>query len=317
MFCNLAIIIPYFKIDFFEKTLSSLAQQTDQRFNVYIGDDASPDSPVELLEKYKGKFNFTYQKFEKNLGSICLTKQWERCIEMMRDEEWFMVLGDDDVLGDNVVEEFYKNYKEFNGVSNVIRYSSIVVDGNSNVLYDKNIHPKFENSMNSFFRKINGETRSSLSEYVFFKKKYDVIKFKDFDLAWCSDDIAVLEIAGNKNIFSINNSEVSVRVSSNNISGRKDNQFKKNKAILTMGQYFMKKYALVISTHHKKQFVKYIAYKILYPKAFDIYSYISLFYFSVLHVRNFKFNLNILKSIFYKIYINKNNEKNLHRNTSL
>ena len=45
----LAIVIPYYKIIFFEKTLESLAQQTDKRFRVYIGDDASPDSPEKLF----------------------------------------------------------------------------------------------------------------------------------------------------------------------------------------------------------------------------------------------------------------------------
>ena len=82
----LAIIIPYFKINFFEKTLESLAQQTDQRFQVYIGDDASPVPPTELLENYQGKFSFTYRRFTENLGSISLAKQWERCIAMMQEE---------------------------------------------------------------------------------------------------------------------------------------------------------------------------------------------------------------------------------------
>ena len=41
----LAIIIPYFKLLFFEETLQSLAIQTDKRFKVYIGDDASPEDP--------------------------------------------------------------------------------------------------------------------------------------------------------------------------------------------------------------------------------------------------------------------------------
>ena len=72
----LAIVIPYYKINFFEKTLSSLAQQTDQRFQVYIGDDESPVPPTELLEKYQGKFSFTYKRFKDNLGSVSLVKQW-------------------------------------------------------------------------------------------------------------------------------------------------------------------------------------------------------------------------------------------------
>ena len=45
----LAIIIPYYKIVFFEETLKSLSEQTDKRFKVYIGDDASPENPANLI----------------------------------------------------------------------------------------------------------------------------------------------------------------------------------------------------------------------------------------------------------------------------
>ncbi|OOV29296.1 hypothetical protein BXU11_05095 [Flavobacterium sp. LM5] len=95
----LAIIIPYYKLTFFEATLQSLAAQTCQDFKVYIGDDASPENPAMLLEKYKGKFDFVYHRFATNLGGTSLTKQWERCITLSGNEEWLMILGDDDVLG--------------------------------------------------------------------------------------------------------------------------------------------------------------------------------------------------------------------------
>jgi len=37
----LAIVIPYYKRTFFEETLQSLANQTDKRFQVYVGDDTN------------------------------------------------------------------------------------------------------------------------------------------------------------------------------------------------------------------------------------------------------------------------------------
>ena len=40
----LSIIIPYYKLTFFEATLQSLACQSAKRFKVHIGDDASPKS---------------------------------------------------------------------------------------------------------------------------------------------------------------------------------------------------------------------------------------------------------------------------------
>ena len=46
---NLAIVIPYYKIDFFAATLDSLVHQTNTNFTVYIGNDASPTNPEELI----------------------------------------------------------------------------------------------------------------------------------------------------------------------------------------------------------------------------------------------------------------------------
>ena len=72
----LAIVIPYYKRSFFKETLQSLANQTDKRFKVYIGDDASPENPLDLLEHYKGSFDFEYKRFETNEGATSLVKQW-------------------------------------------------------------------------------------------------------------------------------------------------------------------------------------------------------------------------------------------------
>lgn len=219
---NLAIIIPYYKINFFEKTLASLARQTDKRFRVYIGDDASPDSPEKLINLYQGKFNLTYKKFENNLGGVSLVKQWERCIAMMQDEEWFMILGDDDVLGENVVETFYNNLSEIEKVSHVVRFSSVLINEKDEIISQEYHHPLLENALDSYFRKLKGESRSSLSEYIFRKKSYDKFGFKNYALAWTTDDRAVIDFSQNKPIYSVN-ALVKVRMSHHNITGKQDN----------------------------------------------------------------------------------------------
>lgn len=47
---KLAIVIPYYKIDYFEETIKSVAQQTDRNFMLYIGNDKSPDNPLPVIE---------------------------------------------------------------------------------------------------------------------------------------------------------------------------------------------------------------------------------------------------------------------------
>lgn len=212
----LAIIIPYYKLSFFEQTLQSLANQTDKRFKLYIGNDASPENPELLLEKYSDKLPFTYQKFSNNLGSIALIKQWHRCLDLTKDEKWVMFLGDDDYLSPNVVEEFYKNQEAIQN-SNVliVRLSLIKIDDKGNVLAKPHIHPVIEKSTDFIVRR----RKTSLSEYVFDKDKLEKIKFKDFPSALFSDIVAILEVSNYSNIYSLNDANVYVRISESNISG--------------------------------------------------------------------------------------------------
>jgi hypothetical protein len=44
--------------------------KTDKRFKVYIGNDASDEDPTQLLEKFQNQFDFEYQYYETNLGSL-------------------------------------------------------------------------------------------------------------------------------------------------------------------------------------------------------------------------------------------------------
>lgn len=254
----LAIIIPYYKLTFFEETLKSLASQTDKRFKVYIGDDVSPENPASLLEKYKNQFDFVYHKFEKNIGSISLVKQWERCIALTKNEEWLMILGDDDVLGDTVVASWYENYGLFNEKSNVIRFASKIVYHEKQKISEVYTHPVWELATDSFYRKYENLTRSSLSEHIFSRASYVKYGFRDFPLAWHSDDWAWLEFSDNKPIFTINESLVYVRISANSISGKADNLHKKDIETIEFYRFIvLKKLSFYNKQQRKKLIDKY------------------------------------------------------------
>jgi glycosyltransferase involved in cell wall biosynthesis len=292
----LAIIIPYYKLTFFEETLQSLADQTDKRFKVYIGDDGSVESPTALLEKYKGKFNFVYHRFEENLGGISLTKQWKRCVALSGEEEWIMILGDDDVLEEAVVDCFYKNIEEIKLVSDVVRFASYKIDNQgtkTSLIYN---HPKIERSIDSFYR----ETRSSLSEYVFNKKKVLEIGFRDFPLAWFSDVLAVLEFSNFKNIFSINEAQIYIRISDYSISGKKDNFKLKSKANFEFYSYLLNnKYNFFSNIEKKELFFRLNKCFINNKK-----EYILFFKISKIYLRRFliKEYFTFIKSVFYSFY---------------
>ncbi|WP_373940765.1 glycosyltransferase [Polaribacter sejongensis] len=295
----LAIVIPYYKIDFFKENLDSLSNQTDKRFKVYIGNDNSKDNPEKLL--LKCDFEYTYKKFETNLGGISLVKQWERCLEMLEEEKWVMILGDDDVLGENVVEEFYKNITKVEEHNiNVIRCATIKINETAEDISKLYKHLVIEKSTDFIFRK----SRSSLSEYIFKKEKVDTIKFKDFPLAWYSDLLAVLEFSNFSNVFTINNSFVSVRVSDLSISGMKTNTDKKWKARFKYYYYLLHYKKIFFNVEQQKRLLK------LYEKSYINNKY-RVYYFIKISYTHFicfgmKYYLSFINSIIKSFKIQKN-----------
>lgn len=237
---NLAIVIPYYKIDFFKETLDSLANQTHKNFKVYIGNDASPNNPSELLSKYKADFDFEYFEFQENLGSKSLVNQWHRCIDLAKEEEWLMILCDDDTITTNYIEAFHNNINEISSAKvAVVRYASQVIDEKNKSLSVEINHPKIENAVDFLFRKLKGGTRSTLSEYIFKRKIVHEIRFKNLPLAWYSDLLGVLEFSHFGNIYTVNEALLKFRLSGINITSKTDDHILKNEATFQFYYYLL------------------------------------------------------------------------------
>ncbi len=255
----IAIVIPYYKIYFLDKLLSSLKNQTDKRFRVYIGNDCSPDDPEEIINQYRDSLTIIYKKFDTNIGGKSLPMQWERCMDLIGNEEWFMMPGDDDSYQPNVIAKFYEN-KEIIDKNNiqVVKYATVLIDENDNITSHKYEHPVFEKSTDAFFRKFLGNSRSSLCEYVFKTSQYKKYKFKKYPLAWASDDMAFLEFSNFKQIYAINDAVANYRNSDFNISGKSDkDQHKKNVAIALFFKDLLFCYILNFTNKQKYYVLKY------------------------------------------------------------
>jgi glycosyltransferase involved in cell wall biosynthesis len=250
----LAIIIPYYKLTFFEATLQSLAAQTCQDFKVYIGDDASPEDPTELLHHFQGQFNFVYHRFETNLGGVSLTKQWERCIALSDNEEWLMILGDDDVLGENVVEAFYSLINEKSLEIDLIRCKLEVIKNDSLIenTFDYQLH---ENSIRFLQRILSLAETITASEFIFrreiYKKKGG---FDDYPLAWFSDYATWLKFSESTGIYNLINAKVFWRLSTLNISGTNNDIENSRKKVQSLFMFinFVKSYDIITNFEIKK-----------------------------------------------------------------
>lgn len=240
---KLAIVIPYYKVDFLEECLKSVAAQTAKNFTLYIGNDGSPDDPTAVVEKYFNQDDINYFQYEQNVGKKYLTPQWERILKNV-SEDWFQILGDDDMIGENFVEEFYQALPqvEKDNIS-CIKFKHEWVDEN-NQLLETFDYSKFGWTATEFFmEKYSDNIKSSLSENIFKTAMFRKYGFERIPLAWGSDDLALVAFSGNKKIFYNQNATVKVRISGYSISGSTQISGEKSFAYNVFREKFLLNYA--------------------------------------------------------------------------
>jgi len=279
----LAFIIPYYKINFFNKTLESLANQTNKNFIVYVSDDNSPNSPEQIINKYKNIINIKYKKFKENFGKENLVYHWNRSLSLLQDEEWVCVLPDDDVISENFVEDFYNNLSliKKNNIK-VIRSSLYIIDEKDNVIkkVDKNIK-SIENVYDFYLKLLKGETGSSLGENIFdVKRLREIGGFINFPKGWGSDHATILKMAEKSKILTLKNSKFYFRMSGVNISSQRDDGELKMEARLLFAKW-LKENQGIFNENLDGEFCKYFIYKAEY--------YI---------LNEWKFNFKLLKSLY-------------------
>ncbi|WP_299235294.1 glycosyltransferase [uncultured Bacteroides sp.] len=219
---RLAVIIPAYKCEFLGETLTSLSEQTDKRFNVYIGDDASPFNLFPIIKEFETRLSIKYNFFSENLGGKNLVAQWNRCFELINDEEYFIMFSDDDVMASDCIENFYKTI-ELNNNYDVYHFNINIIDKDSKII-DK--CPEFPDVLSSleFLRKLYcNEIDARMPEFVFRTEHFKQVGgFIDFDLAYRTDNAAVIACAKKNGIYTIPNSKVLWRESGINASSSKN-----------------------------------------------------------------------------------------------
>jgi hypothetical protein len=132
---KLAVVIPAFKPNFLAKALACLVRQTDQRFNLYVCDDASPEDIRGIAQSALGARPYLYKRFESNLGGVSLAKHWNRCVALS-NEPWVWLFSDDDLMDDNCVEAIHKFLETEGESADLLRFDGWRVDE-----HDKTIEP--------------------------------------------------------------------------------------------------------------------------------------------------------------------------------
>lgn len=214
---TIAIIIPAYKASFLAQTLDSLVSQTSQDFHVYIGDDCSPGNLESIVTAYYSKLKITYKRFEQNLGGTDLVGHWNRCLQLMEDEEWFIMFSDDDLMEPTCIEDLLVVFSRCK--SDVLHFNLRIIDADSNVTRTPKLFPKHLSSMEFFDRLYSGKIDARMPEFVFRRSSF--VKcggFVVFPDAMRSDNATVMQCASERGITSIEDSYVRWRISGYNVS---------------------------------------------------------------------------------------------------
>lgn len=234
---SLAIVIPVYKIDFYEETLKSLAYQTCKDFTVYIGDDCSPSDIKSLVTKYESHMNIVYHRFEKNVGGRDLVGHWKRCIDLTQGEPWLWLFSDDDVMGERCVEQFYK---EIAGGAkyDIYHYNVNVINSEGFVVYEPRKYPEVIDVENLYIETSKDHIRSFVVENIFSRDIYnDVGGFESFPLAWGSDMATWLKMGQRKGLKTISGDMIFWRRSDKNITPSKEREIVKRKFLIQTDFY--------------------------------------------------------------------------------
>ena len=284
---KLAIVIPAYKIDYFQWVLESFSKQTNKNFNVYIGIDASKSDFESIIEKYKGLFNITYKRFEENLGGKDLVAQWNRCLNLIQDEEWIWLFSDDDIIENNCVELFYNELAKRENFD-LFHFDVEIINAQNEVIKRTKSYPEKLNAVSFLKKKNTANLDSFVVEYIFKRSIFEEIGgFQHFDMAWGTDIATWAKLGKEKGIKTIRGAKVLWRQSNLNITPTKD------KPIL-----IRKLLANVCYFNWCKEYFQEITY-------LDIYYYMfrMLFHYSP-YLKSNDFN-DIVKPFYYSSYMGR------------
>lgn len=216
---TLAIIIPAYKDSFLKETLESLCSQSDRDFNVYIGDDNSPHDLESIVRQYYGRLNVRYVRFDNNIGAKSLVSQWERCVDLMQNEDWIWVLGDDDIAESNCVREFRNSLDSTSRGHDIYSFNTTIIDRHGAIISTPPVVPVSETSVDYAYNLLLNKRANCMSDHIFSAAAYKRNGgFIHTDYAQGADWINTIVLAKDRGIRHIQNAVVLWRYSGSNIS---------------------------------------------------------------------------------------------------
>lgn len=192
-----SILLPTYKDKFLKECIDSILQQNYKDFELIIVNDASPYDISSIVSNFSDD-RIRYYVNEKNIGSLNLVDNWNKCLGYAKGE-YIICMGDDDKLLPNCLEEYAKLIDQYTGIGLLHGWTEII-DENS-VPFLMTTHRGLHESAMSlcWHRKMGAYSLQFIGDFCF-EREWLVKQggFFKLPLAWGSDDISAL-IGASKN----------------------------------------------------------------------------------------------------------------------
>jgi hypothetical protein len=218
---SIAVVVPLYKITFLEELLEALSHQGDSKFTVYIGSDNSSASADKLANSFNKNITLSYHRFTSRLGHIDLAGQWNRCVELITNEEWIWVVPDDDVPSPNCIEEIRAATVVADEVgANVIHIPCVTIDRMGESLDERCDWPSVMDSGEFYLGQLKGTNSGmTLANIVYRRSAFDEAGgFISLPKAWGSDHATTLAVAAGGPVVTVPSAWLGFRMSGENIS---------------------------------------------------------------------------------------------------
>ena len=241
---SIAVVIPFYKPDFFKKLLTALSCQSDTEFKVFVANDASDPIAEDICNEFSETLDITYHRFDERMGHVSLAGQWNRSVALISDFDWVWVVPDDDLPSPDCIAEFRDAAMKADDVgSNVIHIPSITIDEHDTASHSRSGLPFVMSSDEFYLSQLKGLTPGmSLANAVYRKKAFDSAgQFISFPRGWGSDHATTLAVAAGGPIVTLPHAWLGFRMSGLNISSQTDDVGQKLEARLGFATWLAEK----------------------------------------------------------------------------
>jgi hypothetical protein len=307
---KLAIVIPAYKDTYFDQALFSIADQTNKDFTLYIGDDLGSETIYKTVKKYEARIPINYTRFSNNLGGTDLVAQWERCIDLINDEEWIWLFSDDDRIEPTCVQNFYRALEK-SPETDLFHFDVLHIDESDNIIGDLVAFPENMRIEDLLRCRLNNQINSTVVEYVFRRSRFFALgRFQNFDLAWGSDDATWIKLGKAHGIKTVPDSKVLWRQSPFNISPNykdKNILYRKYCSQLDFASWILKEKKYIdIEINLLRHLLKMWFVRSLRLRAENLtqrgFSNILIRYYEVFEVKHYSRPFEMISIYYYRIF---------------